>query len=66
MENIRVDTAMAIVTMAVQRLHIVCWNMQTLVEVEDSTAMSVARPSSRGATVDFKATLMVQELKDLG
>ena len=36
-------------------------------EAENSTVMSVARPSSRGAgaTVDFKATLMVQELKDL-
>ena len=46
-----------------QRLHIGCWNMRTLVEEEGSIAMSVVRPSSRGVTVDHKATLMVQELK---
>ena len=46
-----------------QRLHIGCWNMRTLVEAEGSIATSVVRPSSRGVTVDRKATLMVQELK---
>lgn len=37
--------------------------MWTLVEAEGSIATSVARPSSRGVTVDRKAMLMVQELK---
>ena len=55
---------MAIVTMAKDYIHTGCQNMRTLVEAENSTVMSVARPSSRGATVDFKATLMVQELKN--
>lgn len=32
-------------------------------EAEGSIATSVARPSSRGVTVDRKAMLMVQELK---
>ena len=56
----------ALCAQEVVRLHIGCWNVWTLVEAEGSTATSVARPSSRGATVDFKATLMVQELEDLG
>ena len=42
------------------------WNMRTLVESEGPIEMCVARPSSRGVTVDRKASLMVQELKKYG
>ena len=45
------------------RLNVGCWNMRTLVEAEGNIATSLARPGSRGMTVDRKATLMVQELK---
>ena len=41
------------------RLNVGCWNMRTLVEAEGNIATSLARPGSRGVTVDCKATLMV-------
>ena len=48
------------------RLNVGCWNMRTLVEAEGNIATSLARPGSRGVTVDRKVTLMVQELKKYG
>ena len=48
------------------QLSVGCWNMRTLVESEGPIETSVARPNSRGVTVDRKASLMVQELKKYG
>ena len=45
-----------------RRLNIGCWNMRTLVEAKGSIESRVVRLSSRGLTVDRKATLMVQGL----
>ena len=40
--------------------------MRTLVQSEGPIETSVARPSSRGVTVDRKVSLMLQELKKYG
>ena len=43
-------------------LNVGCWNMRRQVEAEGAET-SVVRPSGRGMTVDWKAALMVYELK---
>ena len=45
------------------QLNVGCWNMCTLVEAEGPIETSVLRPSGREVTIDWKASLMVHELK---
>ena len=48
-----------------RQLNIGCWNMRTLVEAEGPIETSVSRPGGKGVAVDRKATLMIQELKNI-